>query len=161
MCVGIIRNNSLVGGRARAESNPGHWARHALLHMAAECVNHSATKAGRIRRSRGTKNSAAWVFALLWVLASSICWCCCCCLQLLWWFVTQVGVHIADVSHFIRPGTALDQEAASRGTTVYLIDKVPHCIIYRLSCNSFLAHGATWWWYFSGPCSPPTAPLFW
>ena len=41
MCVGIIRNNSLVGGRSRAESNPGHWARHALLHMAAECVNHS------------------------------------------------------------------------------------------------------------------------
>ena len=36
----------------------------------------------------------------------------------------QVGVHIADVSHFIRPGTAIDQEAANRGTTVYLIDKV-------------------------------------
>ena len=35
MCIGIIRNNSLVCGRARAESNPGHWARHALLHMAA------------------------------------------------------------------------------------------------------------------------------
>ena len=46
MCIGIIRNNSLVDGRARAESNPGHWARHALLHMAAECVNHSAMKAG-------------------------------------------------------------------------------------------------------------------
>jgi len=46
MCIEIIRNNSLVGGRARAGSNPGHWARHALLHMAAECVNHSATKAG-------------------------------------------------------------------------------------------------------------------
>jgi len=46
MCIGIIRNNSLVGGRARAKSNPGHWARHALLHMAAECANHSATRAG-------------------------------------------------------------------------------------------------------------------
>ena len=46
MCIGIIRNNSLIDGRSRAESNPGHWARHALLHMAAECVNHSATKAG-------------------------------------------------------------------------------------------------------------------
>jgi len=34
-----IRNYPLVGGRARALSNPGHWARHALLHMAAECVN--------------------------------------------------------------------------------------------------------------------------
>ena len=48
MCIGIIRNNSLVDGRSRAESNPGHWARHTLLHMAAECVNHSATKAGRL-----------------------------------------------------------------------------------------------------------------
>jgi len=46
MCIGIIRNNSLVDGRTWAEPNPGHWVRHALLHMAAECVNHSATKAG-------------------------------------------------------------------------------------------------------------------
>ena len=46
MCIGIIRNNSLVGGRAWVESNHGYWARHALLHMAAECVNHSATMAG-------------------------------------------------------------------------------------------------------------------
>jgi exosome complex exonuclease DIS3/RRP44 len=36
----------------------------------------------------------------------------------------EVGVHIADVSHFIRPGTALDKEAVNRGTTVYLVDKV-------------------------------------
>lgn len=35
----------------------------------------------------------------------------------------EVGVHIADVTHFIRPGTALDAEAANRGTTVYLTDK--------------------------------------
>ena len=35
MCIGIIRNNSSVDGGARAESNPGHWVRHALLHMAA------------------------------------------------------------------------------------------------------------------------------
>ncbi|KAL3995653.1 RNB domain family protein [Acanthocheilonema viteae] len=34
-----------------------------------------------------------------------------------------VGVHIADVSHFVRPGTAIDAEAAHRGTTVYLCDK--------------------------------------
>ena len=44
-------------------------------------------------------------------------------------------MHIADVSHFIRPGTAIDKEAASRGTTVYLIDKVADCIIY---CTSIL-----------------------
>lgn len=37
--------------------------------------------------------------------------------------VVQAGVHIADVSHFIRPGTALDKEAALRATTVYLVDK--------------------------------------
>ena len=36
----------------------------------------------------------------------------------------KVGVHIADVSHFIRPGTAIDKEAERRGTTVYLTDKV-------------------------------------
>lgn len=35
----------------------------------------------------------------------------------------QVGVHIADVTHFITPGTALDDEAGNRGTTVYLTDK--------------------------------------
>jgi len=35
----------------------------------------------------------------------------------------NVGVHIADVSHFIRPGTALDKEASLRATTVYLVDK--------------------------------------
>ncbi|GAA6067243.1 exosome complex exonuclease RRP44, partial [Tachysurus ichikawai] len=47
-----------------------------------------------------------------------------------------VGVHIADVSHFIRPGNALDQEAASRGTTVYLcgkrIDMVPELLSSNL-----------------------------
>ena len=46
ICIGISRNNSLVGTRARARSNPCHWALHALLHMASECVNHSATRAG-------------------------------------------------------------------------------------------------------------------
>ncbi|KAK3819830.1 MAG: hypothetical protein J3Q66DRAFT_311579 [Benniella sp.] len=35
----------------------------------------------------------------------------------------QVGVHIADVTHFVKPGNAMDLEAASRGTTVYLVDK--------------------------------------
>ena len=32
-------------------------------------------------------------------------------------------MHIADVSHFIRPGTAIDKEAADRSTTVYLTDR--------------------------------------
>ncbi|KAF9431723.1 exosome catalytic subunit dis3 [Entomortierella beljakovae] len=35
----------------------------------------------------------------------------------------QVGVHIADVTHFVKPGNPMDQEAANRGTTVYLVDK--------------------------------------
>ena len=35
----------------------------------------------------------------------------------------QVGVHIADVSHFVKPNTAMDAEASVRGTTVYLVDK--------------------------------------
>lgn len=35
----------------------------------------------------------------------------------------EVGVHIADVSHFVRPNNAMDAEAAARGTTVYLVDK--------------------------------------
>lgn len=35
----------------------------------------------------------------------------------------EVGVHIADVSHFVKPVNAMDTEASIRGTTVYLVDK--------------------------------------
>ena len=35
----------------------------------------------------------------------------------------EAGVHIADVSFFVRPDTPMDAEAASRGTTVYLVDR--------------------------------------
>lgn len=35
----------------------------------------------------------------------------------------EVGVHIADVSHFVKPNNAMDSEASIRGTTVYLVDK--------------------------------------
>lgn len=47
----------------------------------------------------------------------------------------EVGVHIADVSHFIRPNSALDKEAASRATTVYLVDKRIDMVPELLSSN--------------------------
>ncbi|XP_025053091.1 exosome complex exonuclease RRP44 isoform X1 [Alligator sinensis] len=47
----------------------------------------------------------------------------------------EVGVHIADVSHFIQPGNALDQESAKRGTTVYLCEKRIDMVPELLSSN--------------------------
>ena len=47
----------------------------------------------------------------------------------------QVGVHIADVSHFIRPNSAVDKEAANRGTTVYLTDRRIDMVPELLSSN--------------------------
>ncbi len=35
----------------------------------------------------------------------------------------EIGVHIADVSHFVRPGSALEKEAEKRGLSVYLVDR--------------------------------------
>ena len=36
----------------------------------------------------------------------------------------EIGIHIADVSHYVRPGTELDKEAYNRGTSIYLVDRV-------------------------------------
>lgn len=47
----------------------------------------------------------------------------------------EVGVHIADVSHFIIPSTAIDDEAALRGNTVYLVDKRIDMVPELLSSN--------------------------
>ena len=47
----------------------------------------------------------------------------------------EVGVHIADVSYFIRPSTAIDKEAETRGTTVYLCDRRIDMVPDLLSSN--------------------------
>jgi len=36
----------------------------------------------------------------------------------------EVGIHIADVSHYVQPGSILDKEASKRATSVYLVDRV-------------------------------------
>ncbi len=47
--------------------------------------------------------------------------------------VLEVGVHIADVSHYMRPETELDREAYGRGTSVYLVDRCVPMIPEKLS----------------------------
>lgn len=45
----------------------------------------------------------------------------------------EVGIHIADVTHYIKPGGELDKEAEKRGTSVYLVDRVIPMLPERLS----------------------------
>jgi ribonuclease R len=45
----------------------------------------------------------------------------------------EVGVHIADVTHFLKPKTALDKEAYTRSTSVYLVDRCIAMLPEKLS----------------------------
>lgn len=45
----------------------------------------------------------------------------------------EIGVHIADVSHYVRPGTAMDEEALKRSNSVYLVDRVVPMLPEQLS----------------------------
>ncbi len=47
----------------------------------------------------------------------------------------RLFVHIADVSYYVRPGTALDEEAYKRGFTFYLPDRAIHMLPEKLSAN--------------------------
>lgn len=80
----------------------------------------------------------------------------------------EVGVHIADVSHFVRPGSALDVEASQRCTSVYLVQKClpmlppmlseelcslnPHCdrlafsVIWRMNSKGELVSTTPVWY---------------
>jgi ribonuclease R len=48
----------------------------------------------------------------------------------------EVGIHIADVTHYVRPGTIIEKEARQRATSVYLVDRTIPMLPERLSNHS-------------------------
>ncbi len=47
----------------------------------------------------------------------------------------EVGVHIADVTHYVRPGSLVEEEAKNRATSIYLVDRVVPMLPEKLSNN--------------------------
>ncbi len=47
--------------------------------------------------------------------------------------IWEVGVHIADVTHYVKPGDAIDKEAENRATSIYLVDRTIPMLPERLS----------------------------
>ena len=71
------------------------------------------------RQDSHSNGSTATAMALLPSVTVSVCWCC----RQLENGCVELGVHIADVSHFVREDSMVDMEARARSTTVYLADR--------------------------------------